>query len=119
MTQLQRRFEPFVLLASSAGPRVERAWRDLFGDRVVRLEHADDAALLCAGLVSLLRGSVASLAAYARRLEASGLSRRSVARVARGLVPFAASIGRDGAPRGVKPPLALPRGDAPSGLDRP
>ncbi|MCA9571119.1 MAG: VWA domain-containing protein, partial [Myxococcales bacterium] len=116
--ELQRSFEPFVLLADAASPKVERAWRDLFGDRVLRMRHTDDAAHIASGLVALLQGSVGSLGAYVGRLEAQGLGRKAAARVATALVPFAASIGRDGAPRPIVKPLDLPKGDPPSGLER-
>lgn len=118
VTEVQRCWEPFVLLASSAGPRVERSWRDVLGDRVVRMERTEDAAHLASGLVALLHGSVGSLDTFVHRLEVSGVKRKQAARIARALVPFAASIGRDGAPRKVRRPLDLPVGDAPSGLER-
>ncbi len=115
---LQRAFEPFFLLAPGVARGVERAWRDLLGDRVVAMQHVEDTAHVAAGLIALLEGSVASLGGYVQRLSAAGLPRRRAARIAHALVPFAASIDRDGAPR---PPLSgvdLPRGDPPSGLSR-
>jgi len=115
--ELQRTFEPFFLIAPGAARPIERAWRDLLGDRVVRLEDPDDTAHVAAGLVALLEGSAASLRAYVERLEATGLPRLRAARVARALVPFAASIDRDGAPR-VAGGVDLPVGDPPSGLAR-
>jgi hypothetical protein len=116
--ELQRSFEPFFLLAPTADRRVERAWRDVLGDRVVRLEDPVDVAWVTAGLVSLLEGSAASLDALVARLTAAGVERKAAARVARALVPFAASIGRDGAPRSRPGGLDLPTGDPPSGLVR-
>lgn len=116
--ELQRSFEPFFLLAPGVGRGIERAWRDLLGDRVVRLEHADDTAYVAAGLTALLEGSVGSLSAYVGRLSARGLKRRHGARVAQALVPFAASIGRDGAPRSPRGGTDLPTGDPPSGMQR-
>lgn len=116
--ELQHSFEPFFLLAPGVARGVERAWRDLLGDRVVALQHADDAAHIAAGLIALLEGAADSLDGYATRLRASGMRRRRIARIAGALVPFAASIGRDGAPL---PPLSgtdLPVGDPPSGLQR-
>jgi hypothetical protein len=118
LAEVQRRFEPFVLLAPGVSGRVERAWRDLLGDRVVRMADAGDAAVLAAGLVALMRGSVDGLGGWVRRLEQQGMRRRQAARVATALMPFAASVGRDGAPRTTVKPLDLPRGDAPSGLSR-
>lgn len=116
--ELQRSFEPFFLLASAAAPAVERAWRDLLGDRVVRLGHAEDAAHIAAGLIALLEGSAPSLTAYIDRLSSTGLPRARSARVAQALVAFAAGIGRDGAPRPLQRTLGLPTGDRASGLAR-
>jgi hypothetical protein len=116
--ELQQRFEPFMLLAPGSAPSVERAWRDLLGDRVVVLRETADAALVAAGLVALLEGSAGSLPAYIDRLSLTGLSRRDGARIAQALVPFAASIARDGAPPPKSTRVALPTGDRPSGLDR-
>lgn len=116
--ELQRSFEPFVLLAPGAGRAVARAWRDLLGDRVVELVDALDAAWAAAGLVALLEGSVPTLPAFVDRLQATGVGRKDAVRVAIALTPFAASIGRDGVP---KPSLGhgdLPAGDPPSGMVR-
>ncbi|MBN2797813.1 MAG: VWA domain-containing protein [Deltaproteobacteria bacterium] len=116
---LQRHFEPFFLMAPGTERRIGRAWRDLLGDRVIALEHVDDTAYVAAGLVALLEGAAPSLSAYVARLGALGLERRRAARVARSLVPLAASLGRDGAPDPTQRGADLPVGDPPSGLIRP
>ena len=116
--ELQRRFEPFFFLAQGAGAAVEHAWRELLGDRVIRLGHTEDAAMVAAGLVALLEGSAPSLPAYLDRLAAAGMRRSAVARVAVALVGFAASVGRDGAPNPMRRHGGLPTGDAPSGMER-
>lgn len=120
--ELQRSFEPFFLVAPGVDRRVERAWRDLLGDRVVVLEDAADAAWVAAGLVALLQGSederVVTLSSWLDRVKAGGVDRKRRARIARALVPFAASIGRDGAPRTAARRAELPRGDRPSGMRR-
>jgi hypothetical protein len=118
--ELQRTFEPFFLIAPGAARRIERPWRDLLGDRVVALAEAEDAAYVAAGLVALLEGSASSLGSLVDRLElmGTGLPRKHRARIAQSLVPFAASIGRDGAPATGSRQLDLPRGDPPSGLQR-
>ncbi len=118
LTDLQRSFEPFVLLAPRASARVERAWRDLLGDRVVRLEHMADTALVAAGLVSLLEGAVATLHQLVQRMSSRELSRRESSRIAKALVPFASSIGRDSAPDTASRLADLPRGDRRSGMKR-
>lgn len=116
--ELQRSYEPFMLLAPGGPPGVERAWRDLLGDRVLALRAPGDAALVAAGLVALLEGSAGSLPAFIDRLALTGLSRRDGARIAQALVPFAASIARDGAPPPKSTRVSLPTGDRPSGLQR-
>jgi hypothetical protein len=119
--ELQRTFEPFFLVAPGAARSIERAWRDLLGDRVIVLEAAEDAAHVAAGLVWLLQdrdGARATLRAFVDRLAATGLDRKRCARIARAMVPFAASLGRDGAPRPRPGGTDLPRGDRPSGLER-
>lgn len=95
---LQRRFEPFVLIAPGSARGVERAWRDLLGDRVVLLQHHEDVAHVAAGLIALLEGAAASLTVFVDQLTAQGMGRRKSSRIARALVCFAASIHRDGAP---------------------
>lgn len=117
--ELGRRYEPFVLLAPHASRRARRAWRDILGDRVLVLEDLEDAADVAAGLVALIEGAAASLAAHADRLRRRGLGQKQVARIARALVPFAASIGRDGAPAPNRRRARLPRADRPSGMQRP
>jgi hypothetical protein len=114
---LQQRFEPFFLLSPTAAPAVERAWRELLGDRVVRLGAAEDAAHVAAGLVALLIGA-GSLPAVIDRLSAAGLPRKRAARVAQAIVGFAACVGRDGAPRTWERLTDLPVGEPPSGHSR-
>ena len=80
--------------------------------------HAEDAAYVAAGLIALLEGAAPTLQAYVDRLSAAGLPRARAARIASSLVPFAAGIGRDGAPRPTRHHLGLPTGDRPSGLER-
>ena len=116
--ELQRSFEPFFLIAPGAPRDLERAWRDLLGDRVVRLEDASDTAYVASGLVALLEGACGSLGALVQRMQTGGLSRKRSARIARSLVPFAASIDRDDAPAPSARNLELPRGDPPSGMVR-
>jgi hypothetical protein len=116
--ELQRTFEPFFLIAPGAARGIERAWRDLLGDRVIALLEPEDTAYVAAGLVALLEGSAPSLGALVERLETTGLSRKHRARIAQALVPFASSIGRDGAPKVGVGGVDLPRGDPPSGLVR-
>ncbi|MDH5493212.1 MAG: VWA domain-containing protein, partial [Myxococcales bacterium] len=97
--ELQHGFEPFFLIPDlERRAACERSWRDLLGDRVVCLESPDDTCTVAAGLVALGEG-LCSLDELAAKLESSGIDRRRVGRIARALMPFAASCGRDGAPR--------------------
>jgi hypothetical protein len=117
--ECQRCFEPFFLIPTPELARpVERAWRDLLGDRVIVMGHPDDTSFVAAGLVSLLEGGAASVDALLRRLAATGIDDQRLARIGRALLPFAASVGRDGAPRPCLGDRDLPRGDSPSGHER-
>jgi hypothetical protein len=116
--ELGRTFEPFFLIAPGAPRGIDRAWRDLLGDRVIRLVEAEDTAHVAAGLVALLEGAAPTLTAYVDRLQAAGIPRRRAVRVGQALTPFAASIGRDGAPSPPRGGTDLPRGERPSGLER-
>ena len=49
---------------------------------------------------------------------ASGVDKEDAHQVAHALTPFAASIGKDGAPNPAMGSTDLPRGDGPSGYDR-
>lgn len=116
--ELQQRFEPFLLLAPHTAPAVERAWRELLGDRVVRLGDAGDAAYVAAGLVVLLASERTTLTGTIDRLLGQGLSRRRGARIATAITGFAAHLGRDGAPKPWSRATDLPRGTPPSGMER-
>jgi hypothetical protein len=117
--ETQRSFEPFFLIPDLGRARnVERAWRDVLGDRVIAMESPDDTSHVAAGLVSLLEGGAESLEELVQRFTTTGLEDRRAAAVARALTPFAASIGRDGVPQPDVGSTSLPGGDPPSGLDR-
>lgn len=117
--ELQRTFEPFFLIPDpQRAERVERAWRDLLGDRVIVMQGPDDTAYVAAGLVSLLEGAVPSLEGLVQRFSAAGMAGERAAAIARALTPFAASIGRDGAPDPSLRSTGLPSSDGPSGFDR-
>jgi hypothetical protein len=117
--EVQRGFEPFFLIPGERAARgTERAWRDLLGDRVVVMEHAEDTAYVAAGLVSLLEGGSTSLRGFVHRLMRSGVDERHAARIAKCLVPFAASIGRDDVPPPALGATSLPEGSGNSSLNR-
>ena len=71
-----------------------------------------------AGLIALLQGTASSLDDLIRRQIQGGMPRQQATRIGRALLPFAASIGRDGAPEVSNGALSLPVHDAPSGLQR-
>jgi hypothetical protein len=117
--ETQRSFEPFYLIPDPArGQKVGRAWRDLLGDRVVVMEGPDDTGYVAAGLVSILEGAVQSLGELVERLRKAGVSEHQSAAVAKALTPFAASLGKDGAPAPDMADADLPKGDGPSGNAR-
>lgn len=96
---VQETFEPFFLIPDlERRQRCERVWRDLLGDRVVCMESPADTCAVAAGLVALNEGLVQDLDALARLLEAGGVAPERVGATLRALTPFAASVGRDGAP---------------------
>lgn len=96
---VQETFEPFFLIPDlERRQRCERVWRDLLGDRVVCMESPADTCTVAAGLVALNEGLVQDLDALARLLEAGGVERERLGATLRALTPFAASLGRDGAP---------------------
>jgi len=97
--ETQRSFEPFYLIPDpERGRKVGRAWRDLLGDRVVVMRSPDDTSYAAAGLVSLLENAVPSLDALVKRYLSSGMSEQQAMAIGKALTPFAASLGRDGAP---------------------
>lgn len=117
--EVQRKYEPFFLIPDPGRARtVERQWRDLLGDRVIVMARPDDTSFVCAGLVALLEGAAPNLDALVTRFEVSGVPRSRAIDVVKALTPFAASIGRDGAPRGGGPTGGMPEGDAGSGITR-
>jgi len=97
--EAQRTYEPFYLIPDPArGNQVGRAWRDVLGDRVVVMEGPNDTSYVAAGLVSLLEGAVKSLPELIEKLRAAGVTEHQSAAVGMALTPFAATLGRDGAP---------------------
>jgi len=94
--ELQQSMTPFFLIPDlSRRSDAERTWRDLLGDHVICLEHPDDTCIVAAALVALNEGLL-NLDEIAAHIAEHAKDR--VGRVARALMPFAASLGRDGAP---------------------
>lgn len=116
--EVQRSYEPFILLAPHAALTIDRSWRDLFGDRVVRLRDMEDAALVAAGLVALLQGLAPDLASLIVHYQSCGVSESQARRIVGTLAAFAASIDRDGSPEPVRGQVTLPIGVEASGILR-
>ncbi|MCU0232948.1 MAG: hypothetical protein MUE90_02785 [Thermoanaerobaculales bacterium] len=117
--ETQRTFEPFYLIPDlGRAQTVEPAWRDVLGDRVIAMESPDDTSHVAAGLVALLEGGAGSLGEVVERFRNAGLAADRAAAIARALTPFAASIGRDGAPPPALRGTSLPSGDGSSGMER-
>jgi predicted protein tyrosine phosphatase len=107
--EVQHAFEPFFLIPDLERRRAcERVWRDVLGDRVICLESPDDTCTVAASLLALGQG-LRTLDEIASGLREGGMEPRRVGRIARALMPYAASLGRDGAPRPkLEPEAALP-----------
>lgn len=113
--ELHRMYEPFFIIPDQRRrKRCERSWRDLLGDRVICMEDPTDIVHVCAGLVALCENAVSDLPALADRFRSNGLPHERVAAVVRALTPFAASLGRDGAPTPMTVDAPLPDGEGPS-----
>lgn len=98
--ETQRMYEPFYLIPDPGrGQNVGRAWRDLLGDRVIVMEGPDDTSYVAAGLVSLMEGAVKDLGDLVARLREAGVTEHQSAAIGKALTPFAATLGKDGAPQ--------------------
>ncbi len=96
---LQQRYHPFFLIPDHERRLVcERRWRDLLGDRVVCLERPQDTCYAAASLVALTEGRAAHLGELIPLLEKAGAPKDRIDDVLRAVTPYAAIIGRDGAP---------------------
>jgi hypothetical protein len=96
---LQETFHPFFLIPDlERRRRCEKRWRELIGDYVVCLEDPHDVCYVSAGLVALTEGAVKDLADFEPLLAKAGAPPDRVAAIMRALTPYAAVVGRDGAP---------------------
>lgn len=78
--------------------RCEEAWREVLGDQVICMESPADTCGIAAGIVALREGALPDVGALAARLGERGWSRERIGGVVRALLPWAATLGRDGAP---------------------
>jgi len=101
----QKTFDPFFLIPDKdRAHRCEARWRELLGDHVIVMESPADTCHVAAGIVALRENVIADVGAFANLMSSSGVARDRVGAIVRALTPYAATLGRDGAP--------LPAGDA-------
>ena len=116
---VSRTFEPFFLVPDlDRRAACERPWRDLLGDRVICMEGAEDTCYVAAGVVALQEGAVKDLDDLARVVLAAGADKDRVGAIVRALTPFAATLGRDGAPKPKLERATLSTQDTASGVRR-
>jgi hypothetical protein len=95
----QKLYEPFFLIPDKErANRCEARWRELLGDHVIVMEDAADTCHVAAGIVALRENVIADVGALANLLRKSGVPSQRVGAIVRALTPYAATLGRDGAP---------------------
>ena len=108
-------FHPFFLIPDFDRRRdIERRWRDLLGDHVICLERPQDACFAAASLIALTEGHVADVAELQPLLEKAGPPIDRVGAILRAVTPYAATLGRAGAPEPALASAAIPAGDGKS-----
>ena len=113
VAELEKTFHPFFLVPDlERRTRCERRWRDLLGDHVICMESPADTCWVAASIVALSEGVVPQLDALSAVLTDAGAPRDRIAGTLRALVPFAATLGRDGAHAPRLRPAALNAGGA-------
>jgi hypothetical protein len=92
-------FSTFFLVPDHArAVSCEATWRELLGDHVIVMEGAEDTCFVAAGLVALGEGLVKDVDHLAGIVAASGAPADRVGGIVRALTPYAALVGKDGAP---------------------
>jgi hypothetical protein len=95
----QQTVEPFFLIPDLVRrKRCERTWRDLLGDHVICMEDAGDTCFVASGAIALGEGIVKDVDGLAKLMLETGAPSARIAPIVRALTPFAATLGRDGAP---------------------
>jgi hypothetical protein len=104
---LSETYHPFFLIPSAEYARsCERTWRDLLGDHVIVMSSPSDTCYVAAGAIALTEGRAADIDQLAQLLTSGGAEPSRVRSVINALTPYAATLGRDGAPalgRSVRP----------------
>lgn len=96
---LSETYHPFFLIPSTGDlATCERTWRDLLGDHVIVMSSPSDTCHVAAGAIALTEGRAADLDQLAQLFTRGGADPRRVRSVINALTPYAATLGRDGAP---------------------
>jgi hypothetical protein len=116
---LRETFHPFFLIPDlERRGKCERRWRDLLGDHVICMESPNDTCYVSAGLVALTEGRVERVEDLKPLIESAGAKPERVNPILRALTPYAAALGRDGAPAPKTESANLPPGGGKSFLKR-
>lgn len=101
--ELKRTFHPFFLIPDpDRANRVERIWRELFGDNVITLACPEDTGVVSAILIGLTEGYLADMQAVKTKVENDfGRKGEERDRVLRAVEAYAVSVGRAG--QGTRP----------------
>lgn len=94
---------------------IEKAWRDLLGERVLSLDHADDVTELVASTIGVCEGT--DLSTIGKNLVDIGASAATADLVTKSLVPFSktAALAKAGTVAGTMPEVPEPVG---AGVER-
>lgn len=94
--ELEEKYNVFHIIAEQGGyphdPEIERAWKALLGERVLKLEDSDNVAELIALTIGLCEGTI-DIDSASADLTSVGASAKTVRVVTDALVPYAASAG--------------------------
>jgi hypothetical protein len=96
---LRETYHPFFLIPDLDRRRkCERDWRNLLGDHVICMESPEDTCFVSAGLVALTEGHLKRVEDLRPLIESAGAKPDRINPILRAVTPYAASLGRDGAP---------------------
>ncbi len=116
---LEERYHVFHIIAEQGlyphNASIEKAWRDLLGERVLLMENYDNVAELIATTIGVNEGTdIASVQAHLKEI---GTDAASIDSLTRSLVPFSksAAMAKAGTVAGVMPAVAEPVG---AGVER-
>ncbi len=116
---LEERWHVFHLIVEQGmyphATDIEKAWRDLLGERVLKMENYDDVAELIASTIGICEGT--DLQTIGKNLVDVGAAKTTVDSVTKSLVPFSktAALTKAGTVGGTMPPVQEPVG---AGVER-